>query len=350
MRPIDNYILSLERKKTRTLPIYASCISEFLCHYYGITNKEFVENPEKHCEVTIQAIQEFGFSCIVPVSYILFGCGPEMGVTWKYAGGNLPGAVKGIINGESDIDSLKVPEQPEGFFKNYLKILNLMSKEIGHEIYILGLVQGPHTCAVFLRGLEDALVDPFLELGLYKKYMRYCSSLSMFLGRNIGALKLPGKALLEIFLTPETIGAKYYNDYIRKYHKDVITQLDGEGIRLSNTYATFVDQDQINENFTKGQLLYHYFFGTKESLEVIELASSLDIPGFPPLITISGTMMTDWNKASIAKFISSAADLFVQKKGLYPTIKLVSVPPRTKIEAVALAEKLKMISDLSRGY
>ena len=350
MKPIENYIKSLNREKTDGLPIYASCISEFLSHYYGISNREFVDDPKKHSEVTIEAINEFELSCIVPVAYILFGCGPEMGVNWEYAGDNLPGAVGGTIRNENDVNALNIPQKPEGHFKNYLQVLDLLSQKVGDQVFIQSLVLGPHSCAAFLRGLEDTLLDPLCELDLYEKYMQYCVSLSAFLGRNIKGLNLPGKALLEIFLVPETIGGEYYNTHIKKYHTAVLARLAQEDMHLSNTYATFVDPEPVTKNLTKGELLYHYFFGTRESLEIIEQASNLEIPGFPPLITISGRMMADSSKEQIQQFIIEAADIFVKGKGLYPTIKLVAVQSRTKDEAPVLAEKMHMIRQLSKQY
>jgi len=163
MTPKENYIAAITGKKPDQLPIYATNMIDFLHFYYDVPFKAFLDEPDIHVELTTRSAHEFGFGCVVPVAYIFFGCGPELGIHWKFRDSSLPGAVGDLVQTHDDISKIKIPPVPSGYFSNYIQILSKLKRQIGDTVYVLGLVLGPFSTACFLRGTENAILDPLTK-------------------------------------------------------------------------------------------------------------------------------------------------------------------------------------------
>ena len=232
MTPRENYEAVLAGKKPDELPVYVANTSAFLRGYYGVTGREMVDDVETHVEVTSKFVKEYDFASVAVVAYIFFGCGPEMGVEWKFSGDDLPGAVAGPLKSEPDLAKLSVPQKPTGYFKRYLEILARLQREMGDRVFFNGSVQGPHTNGCFLRGVETALMDPIDEPDFYQRYMKFCVELSEYFGVHVLGLGLPHNVMLEIFLTPDMIGPDYYYEHVAPYSHEVVDHFAALGKKL----------------------------------------------------------------------------------------------------------------------
>lgn len=350
MNPKDTYLSVLNGEKPDRLPLYVANMSDFLQFYYGISAREFVDNPDTHVEFTMQCAEEFKFGCVAPVAYILFGCGPEMGVNWRFVGDNLPGFVEAVIKEKKDLEKVKIPSRPSGYFNNYLQILKKLKKKIGKKAYLLSFVLGPFANACFLRGLEETLLDPLIDLPFYQSYMPKCVELSKFLGEHILDIELPVNILNEIFLSPDIINPDYFHQYIAPYDNAVCKHFQKRNQNLPNSYAAFMGDPGDLESQKAGRILFDHYFGTKESLDVIRKGIQYAIPGYPAIITLSGRMMATWPKSDIIDFLEEGLNLLVREKKKYPAIRLTSLQPPNKEEAFKMAEKIRTINDFIDSY
>ena len=350
MKPKENYLAVLSGNKPHRLPIYVANTSDFLQHYYNISAREFVEDPDAHADVTIKGAEDFGFACVAPVAYILLGAGPEMGVKWEFSGDTLPGTVGGLIKTENDLSKIFIPSRPSGYFKNYLKILRKLKKRAGDRICFLGFGLGPHSTAGFLRGMQQSLMDPLIDQRLYKRYMPLCVDLSIFFATHVLDVGLPGTVLLEVFLSPDLIGPDYYHQYIAPYDDQVVTFFNNRGLNLPNSFGPFMGKPGDKESQKVGRYLYDHFFGTKESLEVVRKAIDFDLPGFPPIITLSGRMMVEWSIGEITDFLKEGLDFIVDKNHRYPAIRLTSLQPPNRPAALEMAEKIRAVKEVVDSF
>ncbi len=96
--------------------------------------------------------------------------------------------------------------------------------------------------------------------------------------------------------------------------------------------------------------MYDYFWGTKESIEVISRAIKHSIPGYPGIISMSGKMLVNWSADDIMDFLKEALKLLVEENQMYPAIRLASLQTASREEAQDVAEKVKMIIDIAHSY
>ncbi len=350
MTPKENYQAVLKRKKPERLPIYAANMSDFLQQYYGISARDFVDDPDEHVAVTIKGVEDFGFACVAPVAYILFGAGPEMGVRWRFSGDSLPGPVEGLIKTEADLPKASVPRRPGGYFKNYLEILRKLRELLGDRVYIMGFALGPHSTSVFFRGMEQSLIDPLANPALFQKYMAKCVDLSIFFGTHVLKVGLPNAVLLEVFVSPDLIGPEYYHQHVAPYDEQVVQYFKDRGLSLPNSFGAFMGRAGDKESQKMGRYLYDHFYGSKESLNVVRQAMAHDLQGFPAILTLSGRMMVEWPSNDITEFLKEGLELMVRENHQYPAVRLTSLQPPDRREAFDMADKIRAVREVVDSF
>ncbi len=351
MTPKENYMAVSRGEKPDQIPIYATNMIEFLHFYYDVPIRTLLDDPDIHVDVTARSVQEFGFDCVVPgIAFILFGCGPEIGVEWEFLGHNLPGTIGGLINSEDDISKITIPSSPSGYFFNYIQILSKLNKRIGDTVFVLGFVLGPFSTACFLRGIENTMLDAVDNVELFKKYIPLCVDFSIHFGKHVLEVGLPTCPLLEIFVSPDLIGSEYYHKNVAPYDNQVCSHFEKAGLTVPNTYSPFMGNPGDKESQRVGRDMYDYFWGTKESIEVIRRAIKHSIPGYPGIISMSGRMLVEWSADDIMDFLKEALNLLVKENQMYPAIRLASLQTASREETQDVAEKLKMIIDIAHSY
>ena len=161
---------------------------------------------------------------------------------------------------------------------------------------------------------------------------------------------LPNCPLLEIFVSPDLIGPEYYHKHVAPYGNQVCSHFEKAGFTVPNTYSPFSGKPGDKESQRVGRDMYDYFWGTKESIEVIRRAIKHSIPGYPAIISMSGRMLVEWSADDVMDFLREALKLLVKENQMYPGIRLASLQTASREETQDVAEKLKMIIDIVHSY
>lgn len=349
MTPKERVACSMKREMPDKLPIVVINSNTFMCMYYGISVEEYVSSPEKCADVNIKFIEEFEVDCdLFPTGYILYGCGPEMGVKWEFAGNNFPGFTDVPIKSETDLESYQIPTEPSGYFKNYLETIKTVNETLGATYHLTASILGPFTTACFLHGVEPTLVDTIINPEFFKKLMKLCAKISVYFGESILATGLRTPILNEIFLSPGMINPDSFHRIIAPYDHEVQCLLGPEN--APNSFA-FMGKPNNPESQQISSSLYDAFFGVGESLDAIKTATKEDAsPGFPFPAAISGRALDTWDIDRILEFLKTCLDFLVKEKGFYPSISLSSVQADSPEKASALATKMKAIKAFRDEY
>ncbi len=349
MNPKERYLAAFTGQKPDKPPVSVGSYDAFLRHYYGMTARQFTDDPETNAEYTIRFLDEFGICATNPaVTYIMFGCGPEVGVKWEFAADNAPAAVEGPIKTLEDLERWQVPSEPSGYFKLHLETIKLINEKIGDRVFLTGLSASPHTNAGFLRGIEQVLVDPLIDPGFYDALMNKCVQHSIYIREQVAKLGLPTIIFFDIFVTPEMMSPDFYHAHVAPYNKKVIDYFATKGDVIIDTMAPFMGQKGDKASQKQGRFFFDYLFGTKESLDVIK-AIAPNVPMKSIYVTLSGRMMNTWPLEQTLDFLKQGID-YVLGLGKYPQIQLVSVDTMNKEAAQLCAEKLKRIQKLVDTY
>jgi len=349
MNGIERYSAVVNQKPPDKIPIRIGNYNMFICHYYGITIREYVDNPQRNAEVFVKFVREFGFDNVkAGLGYILYGCGPELGPHWKFVEGDFPACIDGIIENSRDIEAVVIPDEPTGYFRNFLEINSRVKDLIGSEVYLGVNMLGPFSAMCFLRGYDKILVDMVLAKEFFTELMKKGEEVSLYIGRNCLELDLHWAGLLEIFLVPGVVNPEFYHSYIAPHMETVCERLDSG--RVANPYAAFMGRKGDPQSQHDGKFLSDYYFGIGESLEVIRSASKYMFPGFPRLVTLSGRALVNWPTDKILSFLKEGLDYYVKERGEYPSINLVSIQASSPREADMIAQKLRTIARFRDAY
>ena len=349
MNPKQRYLATIMGQKPDKPPTFVGSYDAFLRHYYGMTARQFTDDPEANAEYTVRFLEEFNISSTIPaVTYIMFGCGPEMGVKWEFAGDNAPAAVEGPIKTKEDLEHWQIPTEPSGYFKLHLETIKLINDKIGDRVFLMGLSAAPHTNAGFLRGVEQTLMDAMLEPDFYAMLMNKCVEHSIYIREQVAKLGLPTGSFFDIFVTPTMMSPDFYHTYVAPYNRKVIDYFAPKGDAIIDTMAPFMGQKGDLASQKQGRYFFDYLFGTKENLDIIK-AIAPNIPMPSVYVTLSGRMMNTWSVEQTLDFVKKGLD-YVLGLGKYPMIQLVSVDTMDKEAAKLVAEKLKGINKLIEAY
>jgi len=274
----------------------------FICQYYGINIEDFLDKTYLCAEGNIRFIEEFQVDyCLTVNGYILYGCGPELGVGWQFVENNFPGFVEAPLKSEGDLDKIKVPSRPSGYFKHYLDVIKVVNDAIGDEYHISVSILGPFAVACFLRGIEDALMDTIMNVEFFRAYMGLCTELSVYFGRNILSTGLRSPILNEIFLSPEMIRPDTYHSLIAPYDSEVQRRLGPKN--APNSLAAFMGKPNDRKSQKGCASLYRAFYGVGESVGAIKEAVNYRLPGLPFPASISGRALNSWDTKKILSFL-----------------------------------------------
>ena len=349
MTPRERVAATISGKKPDKLPIMVANSNTFICQHYGISVEDFLTKPDLCAGGNIRFIEEFEIDyCLTVNGYILYGCGPELGVGWQFVENNFPGFVETPIKSEADVDKISVPSEPSGYFKHYIDVIKRVNDAIGETYHLSVSILGPFAVACFLRGIEDALVDTIMNPDFFKAYMERCTELSAYFGKNILSTGLRSPILNEIFLSPEMIRPDTYHSLIAPYDLEVQRRLGPEN--APNSLAAFMGKPHDRESQKGGASLYRAFYGVGESLDAIKAAMQYRLPGFPFPASISGRALNSWDSREIIAFLKEALDFLIHEEGLYPSITLISVQAESEENASDIADKINEIKAFRDTY
>ena len=349
MTPRERVAKALKGEKPDKLPIMVANSNTFICQYYGMTVREFLMDADLSTKGNIRFTEEFEIDYNLCVNgYILYGCGPELGCEWKYAGTDFPGFIKGPMQKKEDLERIKVPSKPSGYFAHYLEVIRRVNSALGDRHHISVSILGPFAVACFLRGIQEALLDTIEDSEFFHQYMKKCTDFSVYFGKQILATGIKNPILNEIFLTPEMIRPDTYHELIAPY--DCLVQDSLGPKNAPNSLAAFMGRQNDTESQKAGRKLYKAFFSGVDSLEQLKKIMTHRLPGMPFPASISGIFLDSKPDEEILDYLHSILDYLVKDLGLYPSILLVSVQAESPEKAGIIARKIKKIQALRDNY
>jgi uroporphyrinogen-III decarboxylase len=349
MTPKERVANALQSRKPDKLPIMVANSNTFICQYYGMSVQDFLRDPNSCAEGNIRFTQEFGIDYNLCVNgYILYGCGPELDVGWKFVGDNFPGFVEGPLKTENDLDKIRVPAEPSGYFKHYLEVATRVNRALGERYHLSVSILGPFAVACFLRGIEEALIDTVANREFFGRYMERCTDLSTYFGQHIISTGIQNPVLNEIFLTPQMIRPDTYHEMIAPHDQEVQRRL--APTKVPNSLAVFMGHPKDRESQHGGAMLYDAFFGISESIEPIREAIKYRMEGMPFPAAISGRALNEWDAQQIISHLKKVLNFLVKDQGLYPSITLVSVQADSPGNAQDIARKIQKVREFRDQY
>jgi len=336
-------------QKPDKLPLLTSASNSFICHRYGLSVKDYLTRPKECARAHVAFARDFHLDyLVVGTGYIWYGCGPEMGMEWRFAGEEFPGFVKGPVARPADLEKIEVPRRPSGYFATFLEVNRLVNEALGDQVRLTTSVLGPFSMACFLRGIQETMLDLIRDPGFFQACLAKAVDLSEYIGRQVLATGLEKPILNEIFVSPEMIRPDDYHRLIAPAIAEVQARLGAD--KVPNGMGAFMGSPGDPESQKGGRALFNAFFGAKESLAAIRQAVAFSMPGWPFPASLSGRALAAWEIDRILSFLGEALDFLVREEGLYPSISLVAVLAHSSQEAEEMARKMRAIHEFRNNY
>lgn len=349
MTPKERVALSLAGAKPDKLPIMVANSNTFICQYYGMTVEQFLTDVDLCTEGNIKFTEEFGIDYNLLVNgYILYGCGPELGCDWKFAGPDFPGFVKGPLKNPEGLSGIKIPDEPSGYFAHYLEVIRRVNAALGDRFHLSVSILGPFAVGCFLRGIQEALMDTLAAPDFMKRYMEVCTELSIYFGRHILATGLEHPILNEIFLTPTMIRPETFEELILPYDRRVQEALGPEN--APNSLSAFMGSADDPQSRKAGAKLFKAFFNGVDSVDELDEILSSSMEGLPFPAAVSGPNLDAKSGAELVDYLRPILDYLVGEKSIYPSILLSSVQAHSPEKAREIAEKINIIKAFRDEY
>ncbi|MBU0462678.1 MAG: hypothetical protein KKD21_02115 [Proteobacteria bacterium] len=349
MTPRERVAMAQRGEKPDKLPIMVANSNTFICQYYGMTVREFLTDSDLCTQGNIRFTEEFEIDYNLCVNgYILYGCDPELGCEWKYAGNDFPGFTKGPLQQKKGLEKIKVPSKPTRYFAHYLEVIRRINAALGDRYHISASILGPFATACFFRGIEEALLDTIEDREFFNLYMEKCVDFSIYFGQQVLATGLKNPILNEIFLTPEMIRPDTFHELIAPFDRRVQEALGAKN--APNSLAAFMGKPNDTKSQKAGRKLYKAFFNGVDSVEQLKEVMAYRLPGMPFPASISGIFLDSGPDKEILDYLRLILDFLVKDQGLYPAILLASVQAESPEKAKSIARKIKKIQALRDEY
>jgi uroporphyrinogen decarboxylase len=143
---------------------------------------------------------------------------------------------KPVLKNLKDIDDLRLPDpQKDGRLPEWLEATNILSKEIGDSVFIMGRAdQGPFGVACLLRGTEQFMIDLIEEDPEdIAKVIDYCRKAVALFARAQKDAGAHATSIGDSYAGPSLVSPAFYRNYALQPEIDLIKQVKEFGIAFS---------------------------------------------------------------------------------------------------------------------
>jgi uroporphyrinogen decarboxylase len=232
------------------IPAYP-IMGQFNAQLVGASIKEFLLDPKIFVKAQVAGYERYKPDIIVMQGDLLME--PEaMGNELKFPEDSMCISTKYALKDKGKLSSLQPPDPTkDGRMPVYLEIIAETKKIITDSI-VSGVLAGPWTIAIGLRGAEDLIRDAIKDPDYVHELMRFCTQISIRFGEVFYPLKA-GLSYSEAPASCSLISPKMYRTFIFPHHKQIVDHFKekkvGTGLHICG-YTDPILEDIVNTGVT----------------------------------------------------------------------------------------------------
>jgi len=228
-------------------PIMGQCNAQLI----GASIKEFLLDPEIFVKAQVAGYERYKPDIIVMQGDLLME--PEaMGNELRFPEDSMCISTKFALEDKGKLSSLQLPDPTkDGRMPVYLEII-AESKKIITDSIVSGVLAGPWTIAIGLRGANDLIRDAMKDPDYVHELMRFCTQISIKFGEVFYPLRA-GLSYSEAPASCSLISPKMYRTFILPYHKQIVDHFKekkvGVGLHICG-YTDPILEDMVSTGVT----------------------------------------------------------------------------------------------------
>lgn len=228
-------------------PIMGQCNAQLV----GATIREFLVDPKIFVKAQVAAYERYKPDIIVMQGDLLME--PEaMGNELRFPEDSMCISTKFALENKGKLSSLQLPDPTkDGRMPRYLEII-AESKKIITDSIVSGVLAGPWTIAIGLRGATELIRDAMKDPDYVHELMEFCTQISIRFGEALYPLKA-GLSYSDAPASCSLISPNMYRTFVFPYHKQIVDHFKdkkvGVGLHICG-YADPILEDIVNTGVT----------------------------------------------------------------------------------------------------
>ena len=198
----------------------------------GASIKEFLTDPKIFVKGQIAGYERYNPDIVVMMADLLMEA-EAMGTELRFPEDSMPIPIKVFLEDKGKLDSLTLPDPTQdGRMPAYLEAVAEANKAINDSI-VSGVIAGPWTIAMGLRGAEDLIKDAIRDPDFVHELMILCTQMSIRFGEALCHLNV-GFSYSDAPASCSLISPKMYRTFIMPCHKRIVDNFQRRqvGVRL----------------------------------------------------------------------------------------------------------------------
>lgn len=243
MTSMDRVMTTLKLKEPDRVPV-VPFPQRFSAKFAGIPFSKYCSKAEALAKAQVKAYKTFGWDAVVmstDVAMYAEACGAKSHMPYD----DVPRIIKPAIrmgNLEEDFKNLEMPDLSKaGRVTEGIKAVELMKKELGDEVPVIGWTEGPFQGTTLLFGADPALVIILKEEpNLFKEIIEWYADFEFEVAKamiDAGADIIGSGETAAFFMSPET-----YLEFAYPFEKRVYQKITNYGAPVLIHCCGFVPQ------------------------------------------------------------------------------------------------------------
>jgi uroporphyrinogen decarboxylase len=237
----------IQADRVPAYPIMGQCNAQLV----GATIREFLVDPKIFVKAQVAAYERYKPDIIVMQGDLLMDV-EAMGNELKFPEDSMCITTKFALEDKGKLSSLQVPDPTkDGRMPAYLEVL-AESKKVITDSIVSGVIAGPWTTAIGLRGANELIRDAMKDPDYVHELMQFASQVSIRFMEAIVPLKV-GLSYSEAPASCSLISPKMYRTFVFPYHKQIIEYFKekkaGIGFHICG-YTDPILEDMVNTGVT----------------------------------------------------------------------------------------------------
>jgi MtaA/CmuA family methyltransferase len=158
-------------------------IMMFAARHAGIKYIDYTRDGRLMAAAQLKMIQDFDLDCLMTCSdpaREVIDIDGEGSVLWYEDQGPAINEEKASLKDKSRLRNFRVPDPTrEGRMYDRIKAIEIMRREGGPEVSIVGWVEGPLALAAELRGINNVMLDMVDDPGFVSDLMNFCAEVAI---------------------------------------------------------------------------------------------------------------------------------------------------------------------------
>jgi uroporphyrinogen decarboxylase len=228
-------------------PIMGQCNAQLI----GASIRDFLLDPKVFIKAQVAAYERYKPDIIVMQGDLLME--PHaMGNELRFPEDSMCISTKLALEDKRKLSRLRAPDPTkDGRMPLYLEVI-AESKKIITDSIVSGVLAGPWTIAIGLRGATELIRDAMKDPDYVHELMEFCTQISIRFGEALYPLKA-GLSYSEAPASCSLISPRMYRNFVFPYHKQIVDHFKekkvGVGLHICG-YTDPILQDMVDTGVT----------------------------------------------------------------------------------------------------